>query len=58
MGHLQTLHEKYGARGLAVFAINMLGDVDRARAITEEHGWSFPIFNGVGSELGRRYAYG
>jgi len=58
MGHLQSLHEKYGAEGLAVFAINMFEDLEHARATTKEHGWTYPIFNGVGSELGRRYAYG
>jgi len=58
MGHLQALHEKYKERGLAVFAINMLEDLDRVRAITKERGWTYTVFNGVGSELGRRYAYG
>ena len=58
MVHLQKFHETYAKDGLLVFAIAMLDEVDDARATTRERGWSFPIFNGVGSSLGDRFAYG
>lgn len=44
--------------GLLVFAVAMLDEVDEARATTREKGWTFPIFDGVGSVLGDRFAYG
>lgn len=58
MGHLQKFHERYGKEGLQVFAIAMKDELDEARATTKEKGWAYAIFNGVGSELGDRYAFG
>ncbi len=58
MVHLQKFHEKYAKDGLLVFVIAMQDDVDQARKTTREHGWTFPIFNGVGSTLGEKFAYG
>ena len=58
MGHLQKFHEKQAKDGLQVFAIAMNEDLDGIRKITKEKGWTFAIFNGVGSVLGKQYAYG
>ena len=58
MVHLQAFHEKYGKDGLQVFAICMLDDVESARKTTKAKGWTFPVFDGNGSALGARLAYG
>lgn len=58
MGHLQKFHEKYGKDGLQVFSIAMNEELAEIRKITKEKGWTYAIFNGVGSALGKQYAYG
>lgn len=58
MGHLQEFHEKYGREGLLVFAIGVNEVIAEIRRITKEKGWTFAIFNGVGSALVKQYAYG
>lgn len=58
MGHLQSFHEKYGKDGLALFAIAVNEDLPEIRKVTQEKGWTYPIFNGVGSALAKEYAYG
>jgi hypothetical protein len=58
MVHLQRFEGKYGAEGLLVFAISMLGDAEKARSLNAELGLTYPVFDGRRSELGRRYAYG
>jgi tRNA(Ile)-lysidine synthase TilS/MesJ len=58
MGHLQKLQEKYGKNGLVVFAIAVNEDLPEIRKLTKEKGWTFAIFNGVGSALAKQYAYG
>jgi hypothetical protein len=58
MGHLQMLHEKYAKDGLQVFAIGVNEELDGIRKITKDKGWSYAIFNGVGSAIAMQYAYG
>ncbi len=58
MVHLQKLHEKYGRDGLFVYAIAMLPGQEKDRKLTQELGVTYPVFYGVGSDLGKRYAYG
>jgi hypothetical protein len=58
MGHLHKFHEKYAKDGLQLFAIGVNEDLDGIRKITKEKGWSYAIFNGVGSALAMQYAYG
>lgn len=58
MGHLQKFHEKYGKDGLLVFAIAMNEELVEIRKVTKEKAWTYAIFNGVGSALGKQFAYG
>lgn len=58
MGHLQNFHEKYAKSGLLVFAIAMNEELVEIRKVTKDKGWNYAIFNGVGSALGKQYAYG
>lgn len=58
MGHLQKLHEKYSKDGVLVFTIAMHPSVEQARALTRQLGVTYPVFNGYGSDLGKRYAFG
>jgi hypothetical protein len=58
MVHLQKLHEKYGQEGLFVFAISMHPEPEQARALTKELGVTYTVFDGRGSDLGDRYAFG
>jgi len=58
MVHLQRFHEKYRKDGLRVFVICMQDDLDAARKTTKERGWTFPVFDGIGSALGARFAFG
>jgi len=58
MGHLQRFHEKYGKDGLLVFAIAMQDEPEEARKTTKEKGWNYPVFNGLRSALGEKFAYG
>ena len=58
MVHLQRFHDRYGKQGLVVFAISMEQDPGKARNLNRELGVTYPIFDGHGSELGERLAYG
>lgn len=58
MGHLQKFHEKYAKDGLQVFAIAMNEELGEIRKVTKDKDWTYAIFNGVGSSLGKQYAYG
>lgn len=58
MEELQKLHDRYAEQGLLVYAIAMLEDTAAARTMSREKGFTYPIFNGVGSTLGAQYAYG
>jgi hypothetical protein len=58
MVHLQDLHQRYGDEGLFVFAISMAPDPDEARDWNRERGLTYTVFDGHGSELGERLAYG
>jgi hypothetical protein len=58
MVHLQKLHEKESTNGLLVFAIAMHPDQKVALQLTRELGLTYPIFEGMGSDLGKLYAYG
>ncbi|MDA0768084.1 MAG: hypothetical protein O3A92_14840 [Verrucomicrobia bacterium] len=58
MVHLQKFHERYAADGLFVYTIAMLEERDKVQEITRELAVTFPIFWGVGSELGDRFAFG
>jgi len=58
MVHLQGLHERYGEDGMFVFAISMSPDRERAREWNRELGLTYPVFDGEGSALGDRLAYG
>lgn len=58
MVHLQKFQQRFADDSLFVFAIAMLDDLETARNMTKERGFTYTIFNGVGSDLGKRYAYG
>jgi hypothetical protein len=58
MVHLRRFHEAYAGRGLFVYAISMHPDLEAARRLTREMGVTYPVFDGRGSALGERYAYG
>lgn len=58
MVHLQRFHEAFEQAGLIVYAICMNPDLDMARERTRELRITYPIFDGKGSEIGDRYAYG
>lgn len=58
MVHLQKFHEKYADKGLQVFVISMHTEPAQARAVTDELKAKYPIFNGLGSGLGKEYAFG
>jgi len=58
MVYLQKLHEQHAADGLFVYAIAMHDDVDAARKMNRDMRVTYPVFNGKGSRLGDRYAYG
>lgn len=58
MVHLQNFHESHAKDGLLVFVIAMHPEQDVAKRLTRELGVTYPVFNGLGSELGRLYAYG
>jgi len=58
MVHLQELYEKYRDQGLLTFAIAMAPNRDAARRTTRALGVEYPVFWGVGSELGDQYAFG
>ena len=58
MGHLQELHERWGENGLLVFAISMHPDPAEALRFNQELAVTYPVFDGHGSALGERLAYG
>lgn len=58
MVHLQKIHESHAEDDLLVFVIAMHPEREIARELTRELGVTFPVFDGLGSELGRLYAYG
>ena len=58
MVHLQDLHERYEKDGLFVFAISMAPDAAKAQQGNRELGLSYTVFDGHGSALGERLAYG
>lgn len=58
MVHLQQFHEAQAKNGLLVFAIAMHPDQKKAQELTRELGLTYPIFEGMGSDLGKLYAYG
>ncbi len=58
MVHLQKIHESQGKDGLLVFVIAMHPRKEVARRLTHELGVTYPVFDGLGSGLGRLYAYG
>lgn len=58
MVHLQKWQDMYEKSGLFVFTIAMHEDLELARRISREKGFRYPIFNGVGSAVGEKYAYG
>jgi hypothetical protein len=58
MVHLREFHERFAERGLLVFAISMEPEAARARAWNEELGVTYLVWDGHGSELGERLAYG
>ena len=58
MVHLQKLHEQYAKEGVLVFVIAMHPEREVARQLTEQLGASYPVFDGLDSDLGRLYAYG
>ena len=58
MVHLQRLHEEHAVDGLFVYAIAVHDRPDEARRLTAEMRLTYPIFEGTGSPLARRYAYG
>jgi peroxiredoxin len=58
MAHLQRLHDEYAKDGLLVFAIALHPRPATAKALTRELGVTYPVFEGHGSELGKRYGFG
>ncbi len=58
MVHLQKFHEKYADKGVQVFVISMHTDAKEARKVTDELKATYSIFNGLGSDLGKQYAFG
>ncbi|NUQ47967.1 MAG: hypothetical protein HUU22_18290 [Phycisphaerae bacterium] len=52
------MHDRYAARGLFVYAIAMHDDDEAARRLNREMGITYPVFQGKGSKLGDRFAYG
>lgn len=58
MVHLQRIHEEKADEGLLVFVIAMHPEKDVARNLTRELGVTFPVFDGLDSDLGHAYAYG
>jgi hypothetical protein len=58
MVHLQDFHERHGDEGLLVFAISMEPDREKARTWNRGLGVTYPVFDGHGSALGERLAYG
>jgi hypothetical protein len=58
MVYLQKLHQQYSKEALFVFAISMHPSPQTARELTRKLGVTYPVFNGQGSDLGKRYAYG
>jgi len=58
MARLQKLHERHAKDGLLVFAVSMLPDAQRARERSRDLGVTYPVLQGYGSDLGRRYSYG
>jgi len=58
MVHLQKFHEEHAKDGLLVFAIAMHPKREVARELTRELGVTYPVFDGLDSDLGRLYAYG
>jgi hypothetical protein len=58
MVYLQKLNQRYSKDGLFVFAISMHPSAETARKVTREMGITYPVLNGNGSDLGKRYAYG
>lgn len=58
MVQLQKLHEKYRRDGLLVFTIALHPQPETAKALTRKLGLTYPVFQGHGSDLERRYGYG
>lgn len=58
MVQLQKLHEKYRKDGLLVFTIALHPRPETARELTRKLGLTYPVFQGHGSDLERRYGYG
>lgn len=58
MAALQRIHESLAPRGTLVFVVAMQEDADASRRWVREHGITYPVLQGFGSEIGARYAYG
>jgi hypothetical protein len=58
MVHLQGFHERYEKDGLFVFAISMEPKTGKAQESNRELGITYTVFDGYGSALGERLAYG
>ena len=58
MVDLQALHERYGEEGLLVFVISMAPDPSTALDWNRENGITYTVFDGNGSAIGERLAYG
>lgn len=58
MVHLQNFHERYEKDGLFVFAISMSPGPAEAERWNRELGLDYTVFDGRGSALGERLAYG
>jgi hypothetical protein len=58
MVHLQKFHERYADKGLQVFVIAMHPDAEAAKKTTSDLKVTYPIFDGLESDLGKLYAFG
>jgi hypothetical protein len=58
MVHLQKFHERFGKDGLLVYVISMHDDAEAARKMNQDMAITYPVFQGTGSAVGERYAYG
>jgi len=58
MVHLQRFHEAYEREGLFVYAIAVHEDRSEAIRLTNEMKITYTVFDGTGSTLQKRYAYG
>jgi peroxiredoxin len=58
MAALNDLHASYESAGVFVFAISMEPDREAAKSWNVRLGVEYPVFDGHGSQLGERFAYG